>query len=222
MYFVELKARLIGVARQRVRNGLNTERGLARDCGISQPHMHNLLKHKRMLSSRSADQLLRGLGLTIPDLLWRPVDGEVPEIRNVPVLRMAIGPGREAPFHIHRSHMPLPVELLNGLVDPVLARLAPDLLLPRTFAPNDLVLLDQNPVLRAAPSGQAYWVVAEGGGLRVRALRTRGARILIGDGIDTEAGAWRVLERRRRRLTDAIRARVVWVGRKLEPVAGAT
>jgi hypothetical protein len=196
MYFLELQKRLVGMARQRVRAGLNTERGLARESGLSQPHMHNVLKNIRALSVRSADQMLRGLKLTIPDLLWLPVDGAGSETRSVPVLRTPVGPGRQASFEVHRAHMPLPVELLRGLVDPVLARLAPDLLLPAAFVPGDLVLLDQNPDLRNTPRGKTYWVIADGGGLRVRLLRAEGAPLTA---------------------AEAIRARVVWLARELEP-----
>jgi hypothetical protein len=39
VYFQELQRKLIGLARERVRAGQCTERGLARLCDISQPHM---------------------------------------------------------------------------------------------------------------------------------------------------------------------------------------
>ena len=51
MYFQELQGRLIDIARERVHTGQLTERGLARLCGISRPHMHNVLKNIRALLS---------------------------------------------------------------------------------------------------------------------------------------------------------------------------
>jgi hypothetical protein len=222
MYFGELQEKLILLARQRIRAGLNTERGLARECGISQPHMHNLLKSSRTLTSRSADRLLRGLGLSIPDLLWQPVEGSNAATRSVPVLRTGIGPGREASFFVYRAHLPMPVALLEGLVDPVLARLAPDLMLPGAFALDDLVLLDQNPALRAAPPASSYWVIAEGGGLQIRALRREAGGILVAAALEPGgAQQWRALQDRRRPVGDAIRARVAWVARELPPGADA-
>ncbi len=69
MYFEILHARLIAAIRSRVRNGEMSERGLARLAGISQPHMHNVLKGARSLSSGSADIILRSLRMNIFDLL---------------------------------------------------------------------------------------------------------------------------------------------------------
>jgi transcriptional regulator with XRE-family HTH domain len=53
----------------RVRRGEVTERGLARLTGVSQPHIHNVLKGKRLLSISMADQMLRQLRLDVCDLL---------------------------------------------------------------------------------------------------------------------------------------------------------
>lgn len=55
--------------RQRVRNGEVTERGLARMAGISQPHLHNMLKGARALSAEKADLLLTRLELSVVDVL---------------------------------------------------------------------------------------------------------------------------------------------------------
>jgi transcriptional regulator with XRE-family HTH domain len=52
-----------------VQRGEITERGVARRAGISQPHIHNVLKGKRLLSWASADALLRELNLSIVDLI---------------------------------------------------------------------------------------------------------------------------------------------------------
>lgn len=69
MYFEILHARLAASLRERVRNGELTERGLARLLGLSQPHVHHVLKGARTLSPRTADAVLRRLGLTAADLL---------------------------------------------------------------------------------------------------------------------------------------------------------
>ncbi len=69
MNFQELNDRFINYLRERVRSGEVTERGLARITGVSQPHSHNVLKGKRLLSPVTADEILRHLRLDLLDLL---------------------------------------------------------------------------------------------------------------------------------------------------------
>jgi hypothetical protein len=67
--FHELQVRLLACLRDRVRAGEMTERGISRACGISQPHIHNVLKGKRYLSLEMSDLLLLHLHVDIRDLL---------------------------------------------------------------------------------------------------------------------------------------------------------
>lgn len=69
MTFCDLHERLIGNLRQRVRSGEMTERGLARVTGVSQPHIHHVLRGKRLLSAVTADQILRQLNMDLLDLI---------------------------------------------------------------------------------------------------------------------------------------------------------
>jgi transcriptional regulator with XRE-family HTH domain len=69
MDFQRLQSRLIANLRERVRSGEITERSLARVTGVSQPHLHNVLKGKRLLSAGKADQILRHLHLDLADLM---------------------------------------------------------------------------------------------------------------------------------------------------------
>ena len=69
MYFELLQLRLIEHVQNRVQSGELTERGLARRTGISQPHLHNVLKGVRALSPQIGDVLLRHLHITLFDLL---------------------------------------------------------------------------------------------------------------------------------------------------------
>ena len=73
MNFHELHQRFLDYLRSRVGSGELTERGLARITGVSQPHIHNVLKGKRVLSTAKADAILRQLHLDLLDLL-RPED----------------------------------------------------------------------------------------------------------------------------------------------------
>ena len=67
--FQELHRRLTLLLVGRVRRGEVTERGLSRMTGVSQPHIHNVLKGKRLFSAAAADAILRELNLDILDLL---------------------------------------------------------------------------------------------------------------------------------------------------------
>jgi transcriptional regulator with XRE-family HTH domain len=67
--FESLQLNLIQHLRERVHNGELTERSLARITGISQPHLHNVLKGKRLLSIQKLDRILSYLELDLVDLI---------------------------------------------------------------------------------------------------------------------------------------------------------
>jgi transcriptional regulator with XRE-family HTH domain len=69
MTFSHLQERLVEHLRHRIQSGETTERGLARIAGISQPHLHNVLKGKRVLSMAMADEILKNLQITVLDLI---------------------------------------------------------------------------------------------------------------------------------------------------------
>ena len=77
-----------------------------------------------------------------------------------------IGPGTGAVFTAIRDQILFPQSKLAGLVNPLAARLGPDLVLPGAVATNDLVLLDQDLVARAT------WI----GGQRVDSPDARSAK----------------------------------------------
>jgi transcriptional regulator with XRE-family HTH domain len=69
MTFYDLQQHLLENLRCRVRSGETTERGLAKHTGISQPHLHNVLKGRRILSFEKADEILARLHLDVLDLI---------------------------------------------------------------------------------------------------------------------------------------------------------
>ena len=69
MTFVDLQLRLLDHLRRRVQSGEATERSLAKLAGLSQPHLHNVLKGKRMLSMDMADKILHNLQIGVLDLI---------------------------------------------------------------------------------------------------------------------------------------------------------
>lgn len=69
MNFSDLHSRLVANLKERVRSGELSERGLARKTGISQPHIHNVLKGQRSLSVELADAILSRLEMNLLDLI---------------------------------------------------------------------------------------------------------------------------------------------------------
>ena len=66
--FRQLHSRLLMTLRERIRSGELTERGAARLTGLSQPHIHNVLKEKRRLSLDAADTILLAVKMDAVDL----------------------------------------------------------------------------------------------------------------------------------------------------------
>lgn len=73
MDFQTAQIRLVAHVRNLVRNGEVTERGLARLTGVSQPHIHNVLKGVRSLTPEIGDLLLSKLKLDLLDLFEHEV-----------------------------------------------------------------------------------------------------------------------------------------------------
>ena len=216
MRIEELYDRLVDVARQRVRAGELTERGLSRLCGVSQPHIHNVLKSIRTLSPDSADRLMTALGVTLPELVWRSRDEVADSVRVVPIVRNRIGPGIDAALTVWRGFMPFSKAMTEPLVNPVVAQVAPDLVLPAQLAANDFILLDQNPELRSQPEGKGCWVVAEPTGLRIRYVRRGGTKLWLANEMTVrEPGRWEQAALHGKDISEIVRARIVWIGREL-------
>jgi plasmid maintenance system antidote protein VapI len=69
LLFSDLQARLVAAVQAQVQGGSLTERGLARGCGVSQPHIHHILAGKRVLTIPVADRILDYLRISAADLL---------------------------------------------------------------------------------------------------------------------------------------------------------
>lgn len=72
MNFSDIHIRLTEHIALKVRRGDLTERALAKRVGISQPHLHNVLKGKRCFSLETADLVMEALDMTILDLIRDP------------------------------------------------------------------------------------------------------------------------------------------------------
>ncbi len=216
---------LVEELRRRVRNGESTERALAKLTGISQPHMHNVLKGNRLLSADLADMILQKLQLSILDLIDRQ---EMVAFLNrnanlearavaVPVLEGLLGPGYPLPRQVSSPQVhTVPHEQVVKATQPVVVRLAADPAMADVFAEGDLILLDQSETLRSYLQPHGYYVVNTGAGAIVRAIRRDGNDLLLLAGADRDRPDPDTprLPLENTDLLRLILARVVWLNRR--------
>lgn len=213
-----LHQKLLEEARQRVRSGRVSERALAKMCGLSQPHLHNVLKNIRSLSTSSAERLMRALETSVPELLWHYPAAPGGSAHPVPLLSVPIGSGASCSLTSITGYLPFPGRLLRGLTNPLAAYLSPDLVMPSALCAGDLVLLDQNPLLRKYPAGNSIWVVVENGVLRARYVRLIGTKLYLSNQATIgDKKKWEPLRPPGKAVTEIVKARIVWIGRELEP-----
>lgn len=186
--FAVAQTRLLGEIRQRIRNGEYTERGLARLAGISQPHLHNLLKGVRELTTASADSLLMALDLGMQDLATAEELGEALETKTMsahtprmaPVLSGRIGPGWPVPDPRQQSGWrALPPQIGHRGRRPVIAALAPDPALRAIFAGATEAVIDVDEMVRVRPTTSDWYLVRHRGAGLLRRLRVYPDRIEI-------------------------------------------
>ncbi|HSW49326.1 MAG TPA: helix-turn-helix transcriptional regulator, partial [Bryobacteraceae bacterium] len=228
MHFYELHGRLLAALRDRVENGELSERRLARLTGISQPHMHNVLKGKRILSNRAADIICLRLGLSVTDLLGRdelasakrtPPGTEQDRLVEVPVLEGRLGPGLPLPHKRGRlEQYPFLRSSLASVEAPVMARLAHDHRIAGMFREGDLVLLDVTVSRRLNPERGEFFVINRHGEGIVRHIRRHRSDLLELRGVTPDGlTPAEALPLGGNHLLDVVRARIAWVGRSLPP-----
>ena len=220
MFFGVLHTRLVATLQERVHGGMLTERGLARRSGISQPHIHHVLKGARTLSARSADRILAELGLNVLHLLEPEELEALLGLRGVPVLEGFLGPGQALTGKASRTERyPFPAADLKGIESPIVSRLAPDPHMAGLFASGSRALLDRAETQRRNPApGSLYQVALEGQG-RLPYDRDAGSRLFLmaHDG-QHDPSAWHSISLADRNILDVVQAKVIWIGRRLEPL----
>jgi hypothetical protein len=213
MNFALLQQRLVSLIQDRVRSGEITERGLARLTGLSQPHVHNVLKGVRRLSPETADHLLDQFRITILDLMpgeeiRRQMGPDNGSFRLVPCLRDPIGPGNTPGKHAI-TYLPVPAARLDDVDDPVIAELADDGHLPSPLREGDWVLLDRGSRVRQELSEGIYLLELSGQTLLRRMLRAGSGEIVLPCDPISFAD---------HDILDVVKGKVVWFGRRLEQV----
>jgi len=217
--FQLLHGRLVSHVRSRVRNGEISERGLARLTGISQPHIHNVLKGARLLSADMADRILRRLRIDLADLLSAeavaaagrdPVDSGAS--RMVALLEGRIGREHPHPRSVGGEQYPFSAADVDRLKSPVAARLAPDPWRAPLFSGSGVVLLDRSEEARREPDEEGYFALDLSGGGTIGLVR-RVRRQLYLKALPTDA--WQPLPLLGRAPLDAIQGRVRLVVRQL-------
>ncbi|MBZ2181039.1 MAG: helix-turn-helix domain-containing protein [Acidobacteria bacterium] len=225
LLLAHIQERLVEELRRRVRNGETTERALAKLTGVSQPHMHNVLKGQRLLSSELADAILGTLQLSVLDLfdrqqmtafLNRQANLQARAVA-IPVLEGLLGPGYPLPRQVPSPEVyTIPYEQAASATQPIVARLAADPDMAGLFGEGDLILLDQSETLRKSLLTQGFYVVNTPAGALVRAIRRESEELCLWSGFTngpTEARETRIplagLD-----LLGLVLARVVWLNQR--------
>jgi hypothetical protein len=190
--------------------------------GISQPHMHNVLKGVRTLSPEISDSILNLLHISLLDLTT-PRDmaahfqlrGALDPVSKLPFLDTPIGPAKPRPPTIDRQRSQTPFPAAAAPPTLVVARLALDPHMDTTLARCDIALLDTSERQRAEASPEGLYAVERAGELVLRYMRP-GARgyYLVTDAALESPQQWERVSISRRELPAFIKARVLWLGRE--------
>lgn len=226
MFFADVRSALLRVMRTRVRNGELTERGLARLTGISQPHVHNVLKGSRLLSLELSDQLLSQLHLSVLDLLDREslhrylqAEHHEPTLYSVlPVLQGRIGPAHIWPVDVEKyERFPVSLTASAAMWHPVVVRVSEDLRMYPLFSDGDCLLLDQGHRARTEIDPEALYVVKRGRVGLVRRLRlVDQALYMVSEDALHSFDRWERLPVEQQAVTHFVRARAMLLAREVE------
>lgn len=218
MRFETLQQRLLEYMREVVRNGDATERSLARLTGISQPHMHNVLKGVRSMNSEIADIVLERLGIGICDLFEASELSDAATARaadqegriDAPVLVDRLGPGLPWPSEVSLfERFPVPLRVAAGIHNPVVVRIANDARMFGVLNTGALALLDGAKPRRRAPDAASLWAICRGGEGIIRWVRQgrAGLYLAAADCLDRPS-RWEYVRIPARDLPEIVRARV--------------
>jgi len=221
--FQDAQLKLLAYVRSQIRNGELTERGFARLIGVSQPHVHNVLKGVRTLSPLFFDRILKYFHLSLLDLV--PSNELEAHLRTqrllehpaeVPFLDGPIGPGRPwlESLTPHKK-FPLPFPLVDLPANLVMARLVADPSMETTLASCDIALLDTSPTNPSKLAPRGVFVVQRGNEALLRYIRpgTQCYYLATDATLDNPAN-WELFQVSASQLIASVKARVRWMGRE--------
>ena len=223
MTFKDAQRRLLAYLRDRIHNGELTERGFAGMLGVSQPHVHNVLKGVRNVSNEISDSILNLLHISLLDLAR--VDelecslkqrADVEGVVRLPFLDGFIGPRRSWPVGINwRDYFPAPFSREAASSELVMARIAWDPEMLSTLRGYDVAVLDTSEAQRMEPSPDGLYVVEIGGNAVIRFVRlSEDGYSVVSDATMVRPEAWMQINVAQSGLASLIKARVLWVGRE--------
>lgn len=218
--FGELQARLLEHVRLRIRNGELTERNLARTIGMSQPHVHNVLKGVRALTPGMADLILAGLGLSATDMAKSSELGDCLQrhkrpdslTTDVPLLKGVLGPSQPFPDATDAAEwLRLPGQALAEVKRPVLVGLDDEQ--GGLWHGAMMALLDLDEGGRACPACPSWYAVRWGGAGFIRQVEYQsGILRILGQATFAAPPGPEMIAVDRIGVLSVVRARVLWVG----------
>ena len=226
MRFDDFQKLLVTSLKARVRNGEFTERGLAKAIGVSQPHIHNILKGFRTLSPGVGDQILQKLNLSLIDLLdpehaARALDFSASPAGHYSWVKVL--DGRLGPFHpwptesSSTERFPISYAKLAGLLHPIVVRTARDQAMEPLFAANDIALLDQAAASRTEIHTDSLYVLKRGDHGLIRRLRlVANSLYIVAETQLYKPAEWERISMVNLDITHIVRARVILLAPELE------
>lgn len=183
-----MQRRMVAYVRGLMANGELTERGLARLVGVSQPHIHNVLKGARSLSPEIGDQISGVLGLSLLELaesaeLASVLEDRVADDAAHRLVRAAAGqisPYQRFPdLTAADKWVRAPASLLEKVDRPVLTGFLPDPEMAPCFRRATHVLLDLDEKARLAANERCWYALRWGGAGYVRQVRREGGALMV-------------------------------------------
>ena len=220
--FAVIQKRLLEALRLMLRNGDFTERGLARVVGLSQPHIHNVLKGARVLSSDVGDLLIAGLDLSLIELLGSDELGAALMAKqaqrqvsqSLPVLMGRIGPNDPFPSWRMAGEWVIARDPeLQALRRPAFVQFGADPAIAPQWVKHGYGLLDFDEASRAEPGEPGWYALRWRGAGYLRQVSRRGDELVVlGQRTLEEWGAPETIALSEGALLQIVRARLVWVG----------
>lgn len=218
----DLCNRLMESLRMSVASGSLTVRRLAKEVGVSQPHMQNLMTGKRSLTIDMADRLLEFQHHSALDLATASELGEALKLtghhlgleRHVPILSGVLGPAHPFPeLGGDTAWTPLPVKAVAHVGHPVLVELGSDEELAREFPRASFALMDISGPARTMIDPRHWYALRWSGGGWIRRVRVGQGRLIVHrqEGLRPTLGP-DVIELGTSRIEEHVRALIVWMG----------